>query len=469
MPANNTSLFETTIVALATPPGRGAIGVVRLSGPRAWAIAKQLFTPANPQATLSARQALFGTLHAPNHPVQLIDEVLVLPFKSPQSFTGEDVVEFQCHGSPTVLNAVVQACVNCGATPALPGEFTQRSFLHGRLDLTQAESVLDLIDAKGERMMAAATANLHHKTLQTALASVCEGLIHLQAQITASVDFPDEVDEPQRGGLISQAHALSQQVTALVASSQHSHWVRNGLTVVLMGRPNAGKSSLFNALLTQDRAIVTPLAGTTRDTLQETLMVEGIPITLVDTAGLRDENTDVIEQLGIARTWEAVARAQAVWMLVSSAENLTIDDTAAWQRLEEKFPHVARQGLWTQVDREATKPSPLGWIATSAKTGQGLPELMEWLKAFVAKQVGQTAHGNAQQQQWVLTQRQQTCLAQCQEALIRLEDAFSQPSLPLDFATVPLTDALRSLDSLLGRDTTDDMLSSVFSQFCVGK
>jgi tRNA modification GTPase len=399
----------------------------------------------------------------------LIDEALILPFKGPQSFTGEDVVEFQCHGSPAVLQAVIQACIHCGATPALPGEFTQRAFLHGRLDLTQAESVLDLIDASGTRMMAAATDNLHHKTLQTALANVCDGLIHLQAQITASVDFPDEVDEPQRDGLISQAHALSQQVTALVASSQHSQWVRDGLTVVLMGRPNAGKSSLFNALLTQDRAIVTPLAGTTRDTLQETLMVEGVPITLVDTAGLRDDGSDVIEQLGMARTWEAVASAQAVWMLVSSANGMTNDDQTAWQRLEVEYPQITRQGLWTQVDREPKAPLPSGWLPASVVTGQGLPELMYWLKAFVVQQVGQSHHGNNQQQQWVLTLRQQTCLTQCQEAFIRLQDAFSQPSLPLDFATVPLTDALRSLDALLGRDTTDDMLSSVFSQFCVGK
>jgi len=466
---DNTSLFETTIVALATPSGRGAIGVVRLSGPNAWVIAQQCFTPVKSIASYTPKQAIFGTIHQPNQPCQLIDEALILPFKGPHSFTAEDVVEFQCHGSPAVLQAVIQACINCGATPALPGEFTQRAFLHGKLDLTQAESVLDLIDAKGARMMAAATANLHHKTLQTALATVCDGLIELQAHITASVDFPDEVDEPDRSGLIQQAQALTAKVAALVASSQHSQWVREGLTVALMGRPNAGKSSLFNALLTQDRAIVTPLAGTTRDTLQETLIVDGIAVTLVDTAGLRDDGSDVIEQLGMARTWEAVATAQAVWMLVCSNDGMTADDTAAWERLVGDYPHVTCQGVWTQVDREPKAPVPKGWLPASVVTGQGLPQLMDWLKAFVARHVGGDTLEAAQQQQWVLTQRQQQCLAQCQQALKRLEEDFAQPSLPLDFTTVPLTDALRSLDALLGRDTTEDMLSSVFSQFCVGK
>ncbi|MFN8614656.1 MAG: tRNA uridine-5-carboxymethylaminomethyl(34) synthesis GTPase MnmE [Vampirovibrionales bacterium] len=319
MPIANTSLFETTIAALATPTGAGALGIVRLSGPKAWTIAQALFTPTSSPQKQGAepkpwtpRLAQLGVLQSSDG--LWIDQVLLLPFKGPHSATGEDVVEFHCHGSPAVLSAVLKACLHEGALAAQPGEFTQRAFVHGRLDLTQAESVLDLIHTHSPRLMDAATHNLHQRTLQQTIQGLCEPLIALQSQLTACVDFPDEVDEPPRYDLLSQAQLLEHQVQALLSSSRHNAPIRQGLTVVLVGAPNAGKSSLFNALLTQDRAIVTPLAGTTRDTLHETLWINGIAVTLVDTAGLRNDHADMVEALGIERTREAIEHADAVWL-----------------------------------------------------------------------------------------------------------------------------------------------------------
>ncbi len=463
-------LFDSTIVALATPPGTGAVAVVRLSGPSAWAIAAKLFAPTSGEA-FSPWQAQHGVLHTDNTSDDgndaLLDEVLALSFKAPKSFTGEDVVEFHLHGSPYIAQRVLAACVAAGATMAGKGEFSQRAFINGRLDLSQAESILELLNASGDKVLDAATNNLRHQTLATHINGLCETLIHIQSQIVASVDFPDEVDEPDRHSLLKELENLDTRLQALEASAQASQVIRGGIRVALLGRPNAGKSSLFNRLLASERAIVTDIAGTTRDTVEEPLMIEGIPVTLVDTAGLRHDTVDAVESIGIDRSWQAAKGAYAALYLVDSSQGLSDDDNAALATLAKDYPQLPVQIVSTHADiADTTIPNSM---AVSSVTGQGIADVVAVLSQWVQQAMATGAQQETLQQQLCLSQRQHQCVIIARVALAQTVEALANPLSPLDLATVPLTDVLRQLDAMVGRDTTEDVLTAVFSQFCVGK
>lgn len=466
-------LFDTTIAAIATPPGTGAVAMVRLSGPNSWAIAKKLFRPAFGE--LQPWQASYGevvTLDGSNR----LDEALVLPFKAPKSFTGEDVVEFHCHGGGFLAATVLENCLAAGAIAAQPGEFTRRAFLNGRVDLSQAESILDLLDARGTAMLDVATHNLREATLAQRMEAMTEQLIAIQSTIVASVDFPDEVDEPDRDELNKKVASLHQQLQQWVSSSQHHQWIRQGLQLAIVGRPNAGKSSLFNHLLTAERAIVTPIAGTTRDTLEDTLHINGLPVTVVDTAGLRDNTTDTIEAMGMDRSWQAANNAQGVLFVVNGTEGLTPEDHDTLSRLTENTHHCPIMLVVTHRDQcldlrcWETLPSGVHRQAIiSNTTGEGLGALQTMLAEWVSDYRNQSGFSENNQAQLCLNQRQRQCLETGQSALESVLEGLANPNLPVDLLTVPLTDALRALDSVCGRDTTEDVLTSVFSQFCVGK
>ncbi len=446
----------TTIAAIATARGHAGVAVIRISGPISWDIARQLFS--KPKTQFQGGRFYHGWIVDPTDRATLIDEVLLLVFKAPHSYTGEDVIEIHCHGGDYLSHKILSLCLHAGAQPAEAGEFTKRAYLNGKMDLTQAESVMDLIAAKSDRMLEVASANLRNRSLGGYMDQMRERLIAIQSLIVASVDFPDEVDEPDRPPLVQALEALVQQVHQYRQSAQRNQLIRDGFKVALLGLPNSGKSSLFNKLLASDRAIVTDIAGTTRDVLTETLQIKGIPVTLIDTAGIREaENT--IEILGIERSWQAATEAQAVLYIYDATLGLQAED----RHVLDKLKHPACQLVANKID-QITTPLEVDGLPLSAMTGQHLDHLFQWLESQIAHQTGEEGQSTLS-----LNHRQRHCLEEIYQQLRHAQETLRNPSYPLDLVTVPITEALRKLDELMGRDTAEEVLSSVFSQFCVGK
>lgn len=457
----NSFQTESTIAAIATARGMAGVAVIRVSGPHAWEIGRRLFS--KPETDFQPGRFYHGWVV--DAAGEAIDEVLLLIFKGPRSFTGEDVVEIHCHGGEYLSRRILELCFEAGAEPAAAGEFTKRAFLSGRMDLTQAESVMDLIGAQGEALVRMASANLRGRSLGEYIDRMGAGVISVQSVIVASVDFPDEVDEPERGPLVAVLDGLIEKAEALEAASRRNRMVREGLKVAILGMPNSGKSSLFNALLAAERSIVTDIAGTTRDVITEDLSVGGVAVTLIDTAGIR-ETAHSIEMMGIERSWQAAEEAEAVLYVYDVGVGLGEEDLRILARLEQSPAqgHVVR--VANKVDQAATGfIVPEGTLSVSAARGQGLAGIFGWLEQVVggwqSEQAGEAAVS--------LNYRQLGCLAAVRENLEQAREDLRDAALPIDLVTVPLTEALRKLDELMGRDTAEEVLTSVFSQFCVGK
>ncbi len=471
-----------TIGAIATPRGHGGVAIIRLSGPRAWEIVHRLFSRTTSSSDLSDQPSVcfeagryyHGWIMDPELMQGLtesvpIDEVLVLPFKAPKSYTGEDVAEIHCHGGELLAQTILSLCLREGAHPAEPGEFTKRAFLNNRMDLTQAESIMDLISARGERLLTLASANLKHKSLGTHIDTMGETLMAVQSQIVASIDFPDEVDEPDRVPLQQTLDALFEKVQGLERAAEKGHCVREGLKIALLGMPNSGKSSIFNQLLAQERSIVTEIAGTTRDMITESLQVSGIPITLIDTAGLH-ETGDPVEIMGIERSWNAAQEAQAVLYVYDATQGFSVTDQQMVEQLSRQFSGEALQVIANKIDlcngnaSSGAKGYPLEHLMTSAITGGGLGEIFDWMEAMAFQD-----DSGADEISFSINQRQLACLSRFRDNLQQALEALAHPSTPIDLVTLPITEALHQLDELMGRDTTEEVLDRVFSQFCVGK
>ena len=461
--------LDPTIAAIATAHGPAGIAVIRLSGPQAWGIARRVFKGHATPPDWQHGHFYHGWIHPPDQPDRLLDEVLLLAFTAPHSFTGEHTIEIQGHGSPALSRHLLDCCLSAGATLAEPGEFTRRAFLNGRLDLTQAESVLDLIAAQGEQLQHLAVHNLRHRSLGQRVEALAAAIIPVQADITAHIDFPDEVDAPDRAALSNTLEALRQQAEALMQGAHQRRAIHEGLKVALLGKPNAGKSSLFNALLATERAIVTEIAGTTRDMLTDTLVIRGLPVTLIDTAGLRDSH-DVVEKLGVAQSHRVAHEADAILYLYDAASGLDSEDKS----LLAEFSHIqntpfqvlaARCDLVDPSIRDL--PDSASVLRCSAITGEGLPAVQHWLADLLDGTCAPADHGP--DVGLYLNQRQAACVEAFDEHLHLALQTASDPALPLDLITVPLSDALYALDRLTGKHTTERMLDDVFSRFCVGK
>jgi tRNA modification GTPase len=455
-----TFFSESTIAAIATPRGTGGIAAIRISGPQSWEIAHRLsHTKKSWQAGRVYHDWLIDLADE-----KLVDEVIFLPFKAPHSYTGEDAVEIHCHGGHTLARLVLQLCLNQGAQPAEAGEFTRRALLNGRIDLTQAEAILDLIQAQGEALIKLSAHNMRHRTVGTLLEEYLQNITVIQADITASIDFPDEVDEPDRGYLAHRLRVLGQNIHDRVDISRRNQILREGIEVAIIGLPNAGKSSLFNSLLASERSIVTEIAGTTRDVIRETLSLKGVPITLTDTAGLR-ESADRVEIIGVERSWQAVEASEAIIYVLDGTQGLTPTDTEVLEKLEPKMGLIVVNKVDAPGYRGALLENPKGWpiLVTSASAGSGIRQVLDWLETL-PEIITET-----RDMDFLLSQRQIQHLETIEYDLVEAADTLDNLSLPLDLATVPLTHALLELQGLLGKDTTELVLDSVFSRFCVGK
>jgi tRNA modification GTPase len=445
------NLEQDTIVAIATPPGRGGIGVVRLSGPlAASAMQPTLSMDAPPQPRVAHFTRILdpGTTH-------LVDEAVVTFFPAPHSYTGEDVLEIASHGSPVVLQFLMEQALSAGARLARAGEFTERAFLNGRLDLTQAEAVRDLIDASTLQQARLAAEQLGG-ALSRRIAPAKEALMRLIASLEAGIDFAeDDIDVLPPSAILAAIDAIEPALKALADSFRYGRILHAGLTLAIVGEPNAGKSSLFNRLLDRDRAIVTAQAGTTRDLISERLAIDGIPVELIDTAGLRLAS-DEAESIGIEKSRETLATADLVLLVSDATRDLTVEEEAILQSLEGR-PH-----LLVRNKRDLSSSSCVNrGLPTSALTGEGVDEL----RAAIATSIRQ----GASPQSGLLTNLRQ------HEAVLRALTGLAAARLaveghvPHEMLLLDLYESLRGLDELTGATTAADVLNLIFSTFCIGK
>lgn len=486
-PTFEQAIFQReTIVAIATAivPQQGSVGIVRLSGEGAIAIAQRLFHAPNQQAWESHR-VLYGYVKEPysessseSNGEQIIDEALLLLMYSPRSYTREDVVEFHCHGGIMAVQQVLQLCVQQGARLAQPGEFTLRAFLNGRLDLTQAEGIADLVGARSPQAAQSALMGLRGK-LAEAIRKLRSQCLDLLAEIEARVDFADDLLPIDEDGVRSQIQTLLDSITAILATARQGELLRSGLKIAIIGQPNVGKSSLLNAWSRSDRAIVTNLPGTTRDVVESQLIVGGIPVQVLDTAGIRD-SADEVEKIGIARSQSAAQAADLVL--------LTLDATLGWgqaeQTLYEQIQHKPHILVINKTDLLEGKTEPFELknlpsaptvhtavaAANPAETPTEISTKIKGIDALEQAILAAAASGNltAADTDIAINQRQAAALLRAQTALIQVQ-ATIQDDLPLDFWTIDLRLAIHALGEVTGEEMTESMLDEIFSRFCIGK
>ncbi len=469
-----------TIAAVATPMGPGGIGIVRVSGPLSPAIFRRVFKPAGPVTRPASHRLYYGRAIDPENQEALIDEALAVIMYSPHSYTREDVLEIQCHSGPAVVNRILKACLSQGARLAEPGEFTRRAFLNGRIDLSQAEAVLDLTTAGADAAGAAAATHLEGGLSQR-IKALARILMDVLAAVEVAIDYPEEdVEISDEFDLEKRLrHEALPGIRELEESHERAIPYREGLDVLIVGRPNVGKSSLLNSLCSEERAIVSPVPGTTRDMVEAQIRLKGMLVRLTDTAGIR-QNPDMVEAIGIKRIAARVPLARlALWVLDSSAP-ITPEDFNAL----EVVSSLARRGRVLAVFNKMDKVSgpwektasalhenlvkhqgmdhDIEWIAISVLTGSGIDGLME---KMAEKLLGEDL---PEPPVWMPNLRQKMCLQRAREAIERAANGFSADFTP-ELTAIDLKTALDALGEITGETATDDILNHIFSNFCLGK
>ena len=460
------SLPADTIAAISTPPGPGAIGILRLSGPRAIEVAQASFRPLNkvPLSQHRPHELVYGDLL--DRDGQPIDRVLGTFSRGPVSYTGEDTAEFQCHGSPMVLSLGLEALFSRGARQARAGEFTRRAFLNGKLDLAQAEAVGDLLEARSREGARHAAGQLTG-ALSRRIGAVYSALVDIMAHFHAVLDYPDEDIDPFRMEELS--HQLSQQESALRAlagSYRRGQYIRDGVPCAIVGRPNAGKSSLLNALVGFDRAIVTNIPGTTRDTVEERAELGGVTLRLIDTAGLRDSD-DPIEQLGVERSRAAMDEAALVLLVVDGTEKPTQEDADLARTIAEAGkPFILVRSKRDLAGEHADELEALSQgaptVSLSARTGEGLEELGQAVAALFPQGSEDKAG------ELITNARQAEAAGRALNCVVRANQALSDGVTP-DALLTDVEEALEALGELTGQSVREDVTDRIFSKFCVGK
>lgn len=443
-----------TIVAIATPPGIGGIGIVRASGPNVRLIADKIL-----KSIPKPRYATQRQFSADNG--QIIDQGIALYFPAPHSFTGEDVLELQGHGGPVVLDLLMQRVLELGARLARPGEFTERAFLNDKLDLAQAEAVADLI-ASSTAVAARAALGSLQGVFSERIHILLEGLIQLRLHVEAAIDFPEEeIDFLADGQIARQLKQLQNQLANLRSEADQGRLLRDGMTIVIAGRPNAGKSSLLNQLAGRDTAIVTEIPGTTRDVLREHISIDGMPLHVIDTAGLRESN-DPVEQEGIRRAWQAIEAADQVLFLIDNQQGVVAEDRALRNKLPEDIGFTL---IRNKIDLSNTSAATLDgeWgleIGLSAKTGAGVDLLREHLKTCMGYRSEGSGNFTARRRHLDALERAGACLDRAEIQLDAKAGELVAEELRL---------AQQVLGEITGEFTSDDLLGRIFASFCIGK
>ncbi len=436
-----------TIAAISTPLGMGGVGVIRISGDKAFDIIKKIYNKQNFKPnTISHGWILENSIK--------VDEVLVLPFFAPHSYTGENVIEIHCHGGVNIVKKILSLCLNAGCRPAEKGEFTKRAFLNKKMDLSQAEAVADLIHSKTQDFVSISAKNLSG-VLAEKIKTIRKSIMDVLSRIVAGIDFPEDVAEPEYSYLSEEISKSISSIETILKSASTSNIMRQGVSVAIVGRPNVGKSSLFNTLLNLDRAIVTDIAGTTRDVLRETLDF-GIPVTLIDTAGIRDdESVSKVEEIGIEYSKQSLDEADLVLFLYDASKGITPDDEVIWDLVKNKN----NIRIANKSDLVENRTSDAYYIST--KTKEGVDEIRDLIKNKVCDI-------NPETLEFATNTRQQECLRQAKTSLEIALEATQREELQ-DLISIDIKSALLALDELTGEVVTDEVLNNIFDNFCIGK
>ena len=436
-----------TIAAIATPLGTGGVGVIRISGEKSFEIADKIFSKHN----LEAGKIAHGWIVDGG---KKVDEVIVLPFRNPHSYTGEDVIEIHCHGGVNVVKNILSLVLKNGARTAERGEFTKRAFLNKKMDLSQAEAVADLIHAKTRNFALQSAKNLSG-VLSEKISQIRGQIFETLSRIVAGIDFPEDVTEPEYSYLIESFEKSLSEIDKILSCAQSSNILRQGIKVAIVGRPNVGKSSLFNTLLNANRAIVTDIAGTTRDVIKETLDLD-VAVTLIDTAGIRDtDEVGKVEEIGIEFSKQSADEADLVIFLYDSSKGITEEDKEIYELIKNK-PHLEVANKCDLIEKKSEDK-----IYISTKTGEGISELRELIKSKVCD-------FSIEDTEYITNERQVDCLEKCKESLTNALEAAKRFELQ-DLISIDLKSALLFLDEITGEVITDDILNNIFDHFCIGK
>ena len=468
--------LDDTIAAIATPIGEGGIGVIRISGRDAFMILQEIFRPVScvPISAMPTHTAHYGyAVDAITE--EVIDDVIATIFRKPRSYTGEDSAEISCHGGIVPLRRVLESALRAGARLAEPGEFTKRAFLNGRLDLAQAEAVLDIIRARTEEALRLARRQLDG-VLSTRIRMLREQLVGIMARIEASIDFPDDVDDMPRNQIADMINEVSRHVTSLLDTADRGRIYREGIRVVIAGRPNTGKSSLLNALVRESRAIVTPIPGTTRDVIEESINIQGIPIRAIDTAGFR-HTEDEVERIGVDLARNMVEQADLVLVVLDAQQGLLQEDQELLSDIADKkfiivlnkvdlihdsTAEALSEQVQTWIKENTTSDAPIV-MRTAAISNEGIVEL----ENAIAERV--LAGGISSSDGAIISNvRHRRAL---EETFAALEQAFRSvhDNVPLDLVAIDLRSALDALGTITGETVSEDIIDRIFGEFCIGK
>jgi len=453
-----------TISAISTPPGSGAIAIVRISGPLAFEIACKIFSssqdallPVNLRG--NSHKAMHGFILQPQTQI-CVDDVVLIPYKDPASYTGEDLVEINCHGSPVIAREILELILSLGARLARPGEFTQRAYLSGKMDLTQAEAVMDLIQAKTKSQSRQAQAALSGQ-IGSKISNVRSDLVELLTRITAGIDFPEEVGEVSLDDLERIVVDSKVRLTSLAQTMRAGRFLREGLRVSIVGQPNVGKSSLLNQFLKFERAIVTEIPGTTRDSIEELVELAGVPVLLVDTAGIRNTQ-DRVEQIGIDRTVASIEQADLVLFMIDGSKQFDHIDQKIESMISEKPFIMVKNKLDLGDAKNKLPEDAIDQISISAKSGDGMDQLGDCLSRFVFSGTQNRDRGAS------VNERQGELCLKALQSLVLLEQAVSD-DYPQDCLATDLKEAIIALSQACGTEVSEEVITQVFARFCIGK
>jgi tRNA modification GTPase len=464
--ASITQEFDT-IAAISTPPGEGAISIVRLSGEQAISIADEIFQSGKKKLIdVNSHTIHYGHILDPNNR-QVMDEVMVSVMKKPKTFTREDVIEINCHGGIVVVNQILQLALRQGARLAEPGEFTKRAFLNGRVDLSQAEAVMDLIRAKTDKAMNLAINQLDGN-LSRLIRQLRQEILETLAQVEVNIDYPeyDDVEELTTRLLLEKARQVQNQIHALLQTAQQGKILREGLSTAIIGRPNVGKSSLLNHLLREEKAIVTDIAGTTRDVIEEYVNVRGVPLKLIDTAGIR-ETEDIVEKIGVERSRKALNEADLILLVLNQSESLTDEDRQLLELTSEskRIILLNKTDLPVQIDQQelsnylANEPA----LSVSVLTSEGLDHLEQAIADLFFG--GKT---NDKDASYLSNTRHIALLEKAEHSLVEVIQGV-EAGMPVDLVQIDMTRCWDYLGEVVGDSVQDELITQLFSQFCLGK